>query len=115
VDDVNDKNPKFDKNSYIVYALESTPIGATVLTVSAFDADRNADLEYSIVEPITARDKTGNSLSNRVSKGLFWAIFQRCQMPVTGKRQIHPGKTPNNAKGRFKKRQIIFTPVGSRF
>jgi hypothetical protein len=76
VDNVNDKNPKFDKSSYVVYALESTLIGATALTASsAFDADRNADLEYSIMKPITARDKTGNSLSNRVSKGLFWAIF----------------------------------------
>jgi hypothetical protein len=76
VDNVNDKNPKFDKSSYVVYALESTLIGATALTASsAFDADRNADLEYSIMKPITARDKTGNSLSNRVSKGLSWAIF----------------------------------------
>jgi hypothetical protein len=40
---------------------------------------------------------------------------QRCQMTVTGKRQIQPGKTPKNAKGRFKKGQMIFIPVGSRF
>jgi hypothetical protein len=36
-------------------------------------------------------------------------------MPVTGKRQIQPGKTPKNTKGRFKKRHINFSPVGSRF
>ena len=67
VEDVNDKNPKFERKSYTVYVLESTPIGADVLRVTAFDADRDADLEYSIVEPITARDKTGNSLTNRAA------------------------------------------------
>ena len=36
-----------------------------IFRVTAFDADRDADLEYSIVEPITARDKTGNALTNR--------------------------------------------------
>ena len=67
VEDVNDKNPKFERKSYTVYVLESTPIGADVLRVTAFDADRDADLEYSIVEPIMARDKTGNSLTNRAA------------------------------------------------
>ena len=37
------------------------------LRVTAFDADRDADLEFSIVEPITARDKTGNALTNRAA------------------------------------------------
>ena len=37
-----------------------------MLQVQAYDWDRSADLEYSIVEPITARDKTGNALSNKV-------------------------------------------------
>jgi hypothetical protein len=37
------------------------------------------------------------------------------QMAVGGKRQIQHGKMPKNAKRRFKKRQIIFTPQGSRF
>jgi hypothetical protein len=40
---------------------------------------------------------------------------QRCQMPLSGKRQIQHGKMPKTAKCRFKKRQVIFTPVGSRF
>ena len=31
VEDVNDKRPKFERKSYTVYALESTPIGADVL------------------------------------------------------------------------------------
>ena len=36
-----------------------------MLKVICDDLDRNANLEYSIVEPITARDKTGNKLNNR--------------------------------------------------
>ena len=35
--------------------------------MQADDADRNAELEYSVVEPISARDKTGNVLTNRAT------------------------------------------------
>ena len=38
-----------------------------VATLQADDADRNAELEYSVVEPISARDKTGNVLTNRAT------------------------------------------------
>ena len=44
VEDVNDKGPSFEQKSYTVYVLESTPVGADVLRVAAFDADRDADL-----------------------------------------------------------------------
>ena len=40
-------------------------LGQPVLQVEATDMDRDADLEYDIVDPITARDKTGNILTNR--------------------------------------------------
>lgn len=65
IEDVNDKPPKFEKSVYTMYALESVPVGEPLLKVSAYDVDRNANLEYSIVEPISARDKTGNALNNR--------------------------------------------------
>ena len=32
--------------------------------MKAVDLDRNADLEYDIVEPIVARDKSGSILEN---------------------------------------------------
>ena len=50
-----------------MYVLESLSVGEPVLTLVAEDVDRSAILEYDIVEPISARDKTGNSLTNRVS------------------------------------------------
>ena len=65
IEDVNDKSPKFEKEVYTMYVLESVPVGEPVLKVLADDVDRNAQLEYSLVEPITARDKTGNILTNR--------------------------------------------------
>jgi hypothetical protein len=58
-----------------MYVSESVPVGEPVLTLLAEDVDRNALLEYDIVEPISARDKTGNSLMNRVS----W--FRTCLVP----------------------------------
>lgn len=67
IQDVNDKPPKFEKKAYTMYVLESVSIGEPVLRVSANDNDRNAQLEYDIIEPITARDKTGNILNNRAA------------------------------------------------
>ena len=70
VQDVNDKKPVFTNSeggssSYTHYVLESVEVGTIVATLVADDADRVAELEYSIVEPISARDKTGNVLNNR--------------------------------------------------
>ncbi len=67
VQDVNDKTPKFEKDAYTMYVLESISVGEPVLKVEADDMDSNADLEYAIAEPITARDKTGNKLKNRAA------------------------------------------------
>jgi len=50
------------KESYTEYVLENEPNGFEVLSVTAEDPDRNAELEYDIVEPITARDKSGSVL-----------------------------------------------------
>ncbi len=58
------------QDTYTMYVLESLSVGEPVLTLVAEDLDRNAILEYDIVEPISARDKTGNSLTNRVSQTL---------------------------------------------
>ena len=67
IEDVNDKPPKFDQEAYTIYVLESTGKGQPVLQVQASDMDRDADLEYDIIEPITARDKTGNKLTNKAA------------------------------------------------
>ena len=92
VDDINDKKPEFEhvrnpfylpqklknitisflkisnfQSSYAGYVLESAPVGSPVLRVSAVDPDRTGRVEYRIAEPITARDKTGNEINNRVS------------------------------------------------
>ena len=54
------------QSSYAGYVLESAPVGSPVLKVAASDPDRNARIRYRIVEPITARDRTGNEIKNRV-------------------------------------------------
>jgi len=64
VQDVNNKPPKFLQDSYTEYVLENEPKGHHVLTIAATDPDRNADLEYDIIEPIVARDKSGTKLEN---------------------------------------------------
>ena len=64
VEDVNNISPSFSQDSYTEYVLENEPRGHVVLTVSAQDPDRDADLEYDIVEPIIARDKSGTKLEN---------------------------------------------------
>ena len=64
VQDVNNIPPKFTEESYTEYVVENEPKGHVVLTVLAQDPDRNADLEYDIVEPIYARDKSGTKLEN---------------------------------------------------
>ena len=64
VEDVNNISPSFTQDSYTEYVLENEPRGHVVLTVSAQDPDRDADLEYDIVEPIIARDKSGTKLEN---------------------------------------------------
>jgi hypothetical protein len=60
---------------------ESLAVGDAVLTLEAEDVDRNAILEFDIIEPISARDKTGNALTNRVSllPPYFLRYFFFCQ------------------------------------
>ena len=67
IQDINDKQPKFEQDAYTYYVLESTPVDSVVATVVADDADRVAELEYDLIEPIRARDKTGNALNNRAT------------------------------------------------
>ena len=64
VKDVNNVSPRFTEESYTEYVLENEVKGHVVLTVAAEDPDRNADLEYDIIEPIYARDKSGTRLEN---------------------------------------------------
>ena len=74
VQDVNNKLPVFDQELYTAYVLENEAPGHQVLLVTATDQDRNAELEYDIIEPIIARDKSGTELEN-VSGFNFKAAF----------------------------------------
>jgi hypothetical protein len=67
--DMNDKPPAFAQAAYTEYVVENEPAGHEVLTVVATDPDRNAELEYDIVEPITARDKSGTVLESSAGGG----------------------------------------------
>ena len=63
------------QESYTVYVVESVPVGESLLQVNAVDADRNARLAYEIVEPISARDRTGNTLTNKVGLNFYVWFF----------------------------------------
>ena len=66
--DINNKPPEFgDDFDRTIYVQESTSVGEVVVQLTANDDDINADLEFDIVEPIRARDKTGNILTNRAA------------------------------------------------
>lgn len=68
VTDVNDKPPAFDPAvGYIAYVPETAEMGSPVFRVRAVDPDRNAAVEYAIVEPIRANDRTGLPLKNSSS------------------------------------------------
>ncbi|XP_051155276.1 cadherin-23-like isoform X2 [Leptopilina boulardi] len=60
--DVNNKPPVFKNSTYLVYVSERAAIGDLVLKVLAFDPDLDANIEYSLIEPIKAVDKTGVAL-----------------------------------------------------
>ncbi|XP_012288169.1 cadherin-87A [Orussus abietinus] len=62
--DVNNKPPVFDNSTYLVYVSERASIGEPVLKVTATDPDLDASIEYSLVEPIRAMDKTGVALKS---------------------------------------------------
>ncbi|XP_017888603.1 cadherin-23 [Ceratina calcarata] len=62
--DVNNKPPTFNESTYLIYVSERATIGDPVLKVMATDPDSDANLEYSLVEPIKAVDKTGVALKN---------------------------------------------------
>ncbi|KAK0090985.1 hypothetical protein PV326_003908 [Microctonus aethiopoides] len=62
--DVNNKPPKFSNSTYLVYVSERAIIGDSVLKVLALDPDTDANIEYSIIEPINAVDKTGVALKS---------------------------------------------------
>lgn len=68
VTDVNDKPPRFGRDGggggYIAYVPEATAVGETVFRVNATDPDGDAAVEYAVVEPIRANDRTGLPLKN---------------------------------------------------
>ncbi len=54
IEDVNDNPPRFEQQFYQVSLPEDTPGGASIVQVSATDADRgdNGQFEYSLLPPI---------------------------------------------------------------
>lgn len=63
VSDVNDEIPRFLK-SYSAYVSERAAVKSKIIDVVASDADLNADLSYSIIDPISATSKSGLKLSD---------------------------------------------------
>ncbi|KAK4297363.1 hypothetical protein Pmani_030214 [Petrolisthes manimaculis] len=62
VQDVNNKPPKFDQESYVQYVSERVPVGEVVVNVRASDPDLDSNLNYQLTSPVMARDKTGVTL-----------------------------------------------------
>ncbi|CRK98096.1 CLUMA_CG011464, isoform A [Clunio marinus] len=59
--DINNKKPKFEKQSYTAYVPERNK-GLRILKVTAIDSDLNSKLKYSIIEPVMATTKAGFKL-----------------------------------------------------
>lgn len=66
IEDVNDKAPFFNLSSTSAYVSERVKIGKPVFKVTAMDTDLDADLKYSIIEPIKAFSKSGVQLKTTV-------------------------------------------------
>ncbi|XP_011505905.1 PREDICTED: cadherin-23 [Ceratosolen solmsi marchali] len=64
--DVNNKPPVFIDSTHLIYVSERAAIGEMVLKLTATDPDSDAEIEYSIVEPIKAVDKTGVALKSGI-------------------------------------------------
>nr|CAD7446778.1 unnamed protein product [Timema bartmani] len=66
--DVNNKPPIFPGNpsTYTCYVSESAAIGTFVFFATADDPDTDAILEYSIIEPIRAVDRSGIFLKSTI-------------------------------------------------
>ncbi|XP_046625369.1 cadherin-23 isoform X1 [Neodiprion virginianus] len=62
--DVNNKSPVFNNSTYLMYVSERAAIGDSVLRVTATDPDSDANIEYTLIEPIRAVDKTGVALKS---------------------------------------------------
>ncbi|XP_018607249.1 protocadherin alpha-8-like isoform X20 [Scleropages formosus] len=58
--DINDNSPVFSQNPYTLYLKENNQPGASIFTVSAYDADdgENAQISYSTVNFITSQSVT---------------------------------------------------------
>lgn len=55
---------RFVQSSYTAYVSERTEVGTEVLTAAATDTDIDANIVYSLVEPIRAASKTGIQLTS---------------------------------------------------
>lgn len=66
IQDVNDKPPKFNSQTYTAYVSERSKVGTEVLKVLATDTDLDSKIEYSIIDPIKASSKTGSQLISTV-------------------------------------------------
>ncbi|KAJ8680655.1 hypothetical protein QAD02_016442 [Eretmocerus hayati] len=64
--DVNNKPPVFENSTYLVHVSERAAIGDSVVKVTAVDPDADSAVDYSLVEPIRAMDKTGVALKTFV-------------------------------------------------
>lgn len=59
VEDVNNKPPFFLENTYTSYINENSEVDTTVLTVTANDTDKTAEIRYKILKPLKVYDKAG--------------------------------------------------------
>ncbi|GAB1598648.1 hypothetical protein Ahia01_000142000, partial [Argonauta hians] len=63
LNDINNKNPTFDKAEYISVVDENTTPGSTILQVHASDKDFNSNIEYYLLQmTLTVRDSQGRQL-----------------------------------------------------
>ncbi|XP_067673635.1 cadherin-87A-like [Haliotis asinina] len=65
--DANNKAPKFQQQFYVTSISEATPIGSSVLHLTATDEDSTSELQYSIpTSTMEARNTGGNSIPRQL-------------------------------------------------
>lgn len=69
--DSNNKKPVFSPTTVRADVLENAPLGEMVLKVSAVDLDKDANLRYSIIDPIRAWNRINMEIPNHPYKNWF--------------------------------------------
>ncbi|XP_036872162.2 protocadherin gamma-A1 isoform X11 [Manis javanica] len=76
VTDINDNSPVFSQDSYSTFILENNPRGASIFSVTAYDADsnENAQVTYALAEDTIQGAPLSSYVSINSDTGILYAL-----------------------------------------